>query len=263
MHGLLIDLDGVLYEGETPITGAADTLAWLDEQAIPKLFVTNTSSRPRSALVDKLAAMGIAVTADEILTPAVTAVSWLNENCDGPVALFVAEPTKVEFSALTIADEDSADNVAAVVIGDYGEGWSFAELNRAFRLLMGDPQPALVALGMTRYWHAPDGLRLDTAPFVVALSHATGVEPVVLGKPAVPFFETALALLGTTTDETLMIGDDIRTDVGAAQDFGVRGILVRTGKYLPGDLELGIEPWATIDTVADLPCVWRESVEAD
>jgi ribonucleotide monophosphatase NagD (HAD superfamily) len=67
-----------------------------------------------------------------------------------------------------------------------GEGWDFATLNRAFRLLMAEPHPRLIALGMTRYWRAADGLRLDTAPFVVALQHATGIAPVVLGKPDRP-----------------------------------------------------------------------------
>lgn len=262
MHGLLIDLDGVLYEGDEPIPGASHTLAWLDQHQVPKLFVTNTSSRPRSALVDKLAAMGISIAADDILTPPVTAAAWLRENTTGPVALFVAAATADEFSAIQVARPDGDDDVAAVVIGDYGDSWSFAELNRAFRLLMADPEPALVALGMTRYWRAPDGLRLDTGPFVVALSHATGAEPVVLGKPAAPFFETALARLGTTAERTLIIGDDIRTDVAAAQELGIRGILVRTGKFLPSDLALGIRPFATLDSVADLPEWWQAEVSS-
>jgi HAD superfamily hydrolase (TIGR01458 family) len=139
------------------------------------------------------------------------------------------------------------------VIGDYAERWSFAELNRAFRLLMAEPRPVLAALGMTRYWRASDGLRLDTAPFVKALEHATGVEPVVLGKPGAAFFATALAEVGATAEDTLMIGDDIRTDVDGAQRCGIRGLLVKTGKYRPADLELGIEPFAVLDSIADLP----------
>jgi len=144
------------------------------------------------------------------------------------------------------------------VIGDYGERWSFAELNRAFRLLMTEPRPALVALGMTRYWRAPDGLRLDTAPFVMALRHATGVEPIVLGKPAPPFFEAALSRLGTTAHQTLMIGDDIHTDVDAAQAISMRGILVKTGKFRLSDLDLEIRPYATLESIARLPDWWRK-----
>lgn len=76
-HGLLFDLDGVLYQGEAPIPGAADTLTWVREQGIPHLFLTNTTSRPRSALVDKLAGMGIDITEKQLLTPPVAAARWL------------------------------------------------------------------------------------------------------------------------------------------------------------------------------------------
>jgi len=260
MHGLLIDLDGVLYEGDQAVAGATAALAWLDRHDIRHLFVTNTTSRPRSAIVEKLAAIGISVTAADILTPPVAATAWLRDNASGPVALFVPPATASEFSGIELAEPHGHGPAGAVVIGDYGERWDFAELNRAFRLLMTEPEPVLVALGMTRYWRAPDGLRLDTAPFVTALSHATGIEPVVLGKPAAPFFDAALALLGTSADRTLMIGDDIRTDVDAAQAVGIRGLLVKTGKFQPGDIELGIHPYATLDSIAALPDWWRQAM---
>lgn len=260
MSGLLIDLDGVVYEGELPVAGAPEAIAWLAEQAIPHLFVTNTTSRPRSALVDKLAALGISVDQAEILTPPVAAAAWLRTHAPGPVALFVPPPTRAEFSGLELAEPRGFGPVGAVVIGDYGERWDYAELNRAFRLLMAEPSPVLIALGMTRYWQAADGLRLDTAPFVMALAHASGHEPVVLGKPAAPFFEAALSRLGTPADQTLMIGDDVRTDIGAAQALGMRALLVRTGKFRDGDLRLGIEADAVLDSIATLPDWWLRNL---
>jgi HAD superfamily hydrolase (TIGR01458 family) len=257
MNGLLIDLDGVLYEGDRPIPGAADVLAWLDGDNIPHLFLTNTTSRPRAAIVERLAAMDIAVTEDQILTPPVAASAWLRDHAAGPAALFVPAATTGEFASIEIAVPDAPGPVGAVVVGDYGEQWDFAELNRAFRLLMTEPRPALIALGMTRYWRAPDGLRLDTAPFVKALEHATGVEAVVLGKPAREFFAAALVRLDVAVGDALMIGDDVRTDVGAAQENGIRGILVKTGKFCDNDLGLGIAPHATLDSIAALPDWWR------
>lgn len=257
MTALLIDLDGVLYEESRPVAGASDAVAWIQQNDIPHLFVTNTTSRPRRAIVDRLAGLGVDTGEDRILTPPVAAVSWLAEHAPGPVALFVAPATAGEFAALEIAG-GAQDTVGAVVVGDYGERWNFAELNRAFRLLMQTPPPVLVALGMTRYWRAEDGLRLDTAPFVAALSCASGAEPVVLGKPAATFFETALALLGSPADETVMIGDDIRGDVGGAQAAGIAGALVRTGKFRDEDLEGEVEPDLVMDSIADLPRRWPE-----
>lgn len=261
MTALLIDLDGVLYETEKPIPGAADTVRWLRDKAIPHLFLTNTTSRPRRALVEKLAGMDIDVDEKSILTPPVAASRWLAANAAGPAALFVPPATVPEFQSVEIA-ADTAGSVAAIVVGDYGERWTFGEMNRAFRLLMNEPRPALIALGMTRYWKAEDGLRLDTAPFVVALAHATGAEPVVLGKPAEPFFATALDMLGASARETLMIGDDIRGDVAGAQAAGIAGALVRTGKFRPADLDGDICPDFVLDSFAALPDRWDEISEA-
>jgi HAD superfamily hydrolase (TIGR01458 family) len=256
MTGLLIDLDGVLYESDEPVPGAPGAIRWLRENGVPHRFLTNTTSKPRTAIVDKLKRMGIDATDEDILTPPVAAARWLAANTDGPVALFVAPPTVEEFAALELASaSDTA--VAAVVVGDYGERWNFVELNRAFRLLMQEPRPVLVALGMTRYWQAEDGLRLDTAPFVSALTSATGIEPVVLGKPARPFFETAMAMLGTAPEDTLMVGDDIQGDIGGAQAAGIAGVLVRTGKFRPADLEGDIRPEFVIGSIAELPDRWE------
>ena len=256
MRALLIDLDGVVYEGDQPVPGARETLAWLEENQVPRLFLTNTTSRPRSALVDKLGGMGITVSATQILTPPVAAKRWLREHVDGAVALFVPPATADEFAEFTLADPGTRNAVAAVLIGDYGEHWNFTELNRAFRLLMETPQPALVALGMTRYWRAPDGVRLDTAPFVVALQHASSVDPVILGKPAVRFFEAALSELSVAAEETFIVGDDIHADVCGAQNIGIRGILVKTGKFRESDLDLKTRPYAVLDSIADLPDWW-------
>ncbi len=257
MAALLIDLDGVLYEAERPVPGAAEAIYWLRDNAIPHLFLTNTTSRPRRALVEKLSRMNISAAAQSILTPPVAAVHWLVEHVPGPTSLFVAPATVEEFDSLEVASVDQM-SVASVVIGDYGERWSFGELNRAFRLLMNEPRPALVALGMTRYWRAEDGLRLDTAPFVMALAHASGADPVVLGKPAKPFFETALAMLNTSSTQTLMVGDDIHGDIAGAQAAGIAGVLVCTGKFRPGDLAGDIRPEFVLDSFAELPQRWPE-----
>jgi len=253
IRAFLIDMDGVLYEGERAIPGAAEALDWLRREGLPYLFVTNTSSRPRSMLVEKLAGLGIAAEPGQILTPPVAAAGWLAAHVEGPIALFVAEGTVSDFAELPLADPQGEAPVGAVVIGDLGEGWSFARLNRAFRCLMRSNDSRLVALGMTRYWKAEDGLRLDTGPFVAALEQATGRSAVVLGKPAAPFFETALSVLGVGADETCMIGDDLRGDVGGAQGAGMRALLVRTGKFQPSDLGQPIRPTAVIDSFADLP----------
>lgn len=258
MTALLIDLDGVIYQGDQAIAGAADTIAWIQHQQIPHLFVTNTTSRPRQSLVDKLQRLGINTAVEHILTPAVAAVQWLQSHAPGPVALLLPKATQVDFSALQQVQPDATRGAAAVVVGDLGENWNFATLNRAFRLLIEQPPPRLIALGMSRYWRAADGLRLDVAPFVRALECAAGCQAVVLGKPADAFFQSACQILESPAGATVMIGDDIRGDVAGAQGAGLRGLLVRTGKFRAEDLDGKILPDAVLNSIADLPDYWPQ-----
>ncbi|MBM7505178.1 TIGR01458 family HAD-type hydrolase [Agromyces aurantiacus] len=256
MAGLLLDLDGVVYVGDAAVPGAREALDRLVREGVPHRFVTNTSSRPRRAIVEKLARLGVTVREEDILTPAVAAAAWMQRRGLSRPALFVPDATAGEFAgfdALTRSADDGAD---AVVVGDLGDGWDFATLNHAFRLLMADPAVPLVALGLTRYWRAEDGLRLDAGAFVRALEYAAGREAIVLGKPDAAFYHAATDALGLDPADVVMVGDDLRADVEGAQRAGLAGVLVRTGKFAPSDLEAEVVPDAVLDSLADLPDWW-------
>lgn len=257
LKAILFDMDGVLYNAETPIAGAADAIRWVRQKRIPHLFVTNTTSRGRKVLAEKLVRMGIDATENEILTPCVAAMQHLKTG--GKTALFVAPKARAEFEGLTLVPDNAEKGARWVVVGDLGERWDYPTLNRAFRLLQSSPDARLIALGMTRFWQAGDGLRLDAGPFVAALEYATGREALVLGKPAEAFFESAVEKLGVSAEETVMIGDDILVDVGGAQQAGLKGALVETGKYRSGDLERGVTPDAVLESITALPDWWRHN----
>lgn len=258
MAGILLDLDGVVYVGDAAVPGAAETVAWLSREGVPSLFVTNTTSRPRTAIVEQLRRMGIPASPSQILSPAVATVAWLQREGIGRPALFVPDATASEFARLDPLPTSAEEGADAVVVGDLGSRWDFATLNRAFRLLMGNPDAPLIALGMTRYWRADDGLRLDVGGFVRALEYATGRTAVVLGKPDPAFYGTAVDALHLRPGQAVMVGDDIRTDVEGAQRAGLTGVLVRTGKFSPSDLSSGVSPDAVLDSIADLPRWWAE-----
>jgi HAD superfamily hydrolase (TIGR01458 family) len=259
-NSLLIDLDGVVYQQGELIAGASEALDWLESRQVPHLFVTNTTSRPRDSLLAKFDKLGFSAAAGEIMTPVIAARQWLAEHGLRRVALFVPPATLRDFGDIEAVPLDGASAAEAVIVGDLGEAWDFGLLNSAFRMLMQDPAPQLIALGMTRYWHGPGGLQLDVAPFVKALEHAASRQALVVGKPAPAFFESALAGLDCGAGQALMIGDDIVGDVDAAQRCGIRGIQVRTGKFRESDLEQGIEPFAVLDSIADLPDWWTENL---
>jgi len=256
MKALLFDMDGVVYNSDKPIAGAAEALAWVRAQGIPHLFVTNTTSRGRGALAGKLARFGIEATPADILTPCVAAAKWLRANEKGGVALFLRPDTRAEFDGLPCLPDEAETGARYVVIGDLGELWDFRTLNRAFRLLHSNPDARLIALGMTRFWQAGDGIALDVAPFVAALEHASGRKAQVFGKPAEAFFRAATEQLQVKASEAVMIGDDAVTDVAGAQQAGLKGVQVKTGKFRPADLEGAFKPDAVLDSIASLPAWW-------
>ena len=129
---LLIDLDGVIYQGDHLIPGGDKAIKWIVRNNIPHRFVTNTSSIPRSIILEKLHSLGVPVKITDILTPPVVASRWLAEHTTGPVALIVPDVTKTEFSDIVQLDENAESGASAVVIGDLGKDWTFSELNRAF-----------------------------------------------------------------------------------------------------------------------------------
>jgi HAD superfamily hydrolase (TIGR01458 family) len=253
MRAILFDLDGVVYDAEEPIEGAAEAVAWVQAKRIPHLFVTNTTSRGRDALLKKMDRFGIHTGMDGILTPCTAAADWLRTHAAGKAALFVRQEALGEFRGVDCLQEEAETGAQYVVIGDMGDAWSFARLNRAFRLLHSNPGAMLIALGMTPFWRAQDGLRLDAAPFVAALEHATGRKARVFGKPETSFFLAAAARLGCQAHEVWMIGDGIETDIEGAQKAGLKGALVRTGKFSESDLERNTVPDLVLGSIADLP----------
>jgi phospholysine phosphohistidine inorganic pyrophosphate phosphatase len=257
MSGMMFDLDGVIYNSETPIEGAAQTIAWVQREEIPYPFVTNTSSRGHTALVEKLFRFGIRTEPDRLWTPCIAAAEWLRNQQNGLTALFVAPKAREEFSGIPCIKEDAETGAKYVVVGDMGEHWDFHTLNRAFRLLHSNPESILIALGMTRFWLAQDGIRLDAAPFVTALEYATGKKALVLGKPAETFYQKAVGKLELPPCEITMFGDDILTDIGGAKKAGMNTVLLRTGKFRESDLEGAVAPDAVLNSIQDVPAWWK------
>ena len=242
----LIDLDGVIYVENDLVPGAVEKLAELRAKGVPYRFVTNTSTKGRAGLVAKLARCGIPAEPAHIVCPPYAAAQYLRSLGSPRCAAFVRRDALVEFDGLPLVETEAE----WVVIGDLEDGWTFARMNQALRLLLGGAK--LIALGMTRYWRASDGPRLDVGSFVTGLTYAAGVQPLVLGKPDPAFFKLAVDDLGVQPGEAAMIGDDILTDIGGAQSAGLQAILVRTGKFKPSDLDGPTHPEAVIDSIAHL-----------
>ena len=241
IRSVLIDIDGVLCVANAPIAGSIEALSQLRARGAGIRFITNTTRRTRAVIVAQMRQIGFDMAEHEVISGALAARRIIEQRALRPM-LLIHPGLLPEFAGLDTSDPD------AVLIGDAADGFSYAALNAAFRVLIEHPGAPLIALANNRYFRGPDGLALDAGPYVAALEYAAGVRAEVTGKPAAAIFRTALDELQCAPHDALMIGDDLESDIGGAQALGIRTALVRTGKYRVAD---EAHPHMRPDGVAD------------
>jgi len=254
VEGLLLDIDGVLAISWRAIPGAPEALRRFRGAGVPFRLVTNTTTHTRERLADALRDAGIDVSAEEIVTASAATAAYVREHHPGARVFLVASgDAPLEFEGIELVT-DQADVVVLGGLAEEDERFPYEELNRAFRMVMGGA--ALVAMHRTRWWMTGAGPRLDSTALLPAFEEAAGAAAVVVGKPSPDFFRQALASLGLAPERAAMVGDDVRTDVLAAQSLGLTGILVRTGKFRDEDLrDLETTPDHVIDSIRDVPAL--------
>jgi HAD superfamily hydrolase (TIGR01458 family) len=252
MAAILLDIDGVLHVSGEAIPGAAEAVEALRESGHALRLVTNNTTRARWKLAAELRSLGIDVAEDEIATTPLAAGRLL---AGLRVLALTMDSIKEDLARHVTLVDDGAE---VVLVGgadeteETGHVFRYEQLNRAFAQLSDGAR--LVCLHKNRWWQTARGPLLDAGAFVAGLEYAAGLEAEVVGKPTAAYFEAALAELDARAEETIMVGDDIESDVSAAKRLGMRGVLVRTGKFRRDALAAADpRPDAVIDSIADLP----------
>jgi len=257
MSGILLDVDGVLHVSGHPILGGAKAIARLREAGHQLRFVTNNTTHSRQALAAEIRSFGVKLEDEELQTTPIAAAHALA----GKRVLALTMPAIVEdLEGLELVGE----NADAVLLGGADESFetnrvfSYYNLARAFAELQEGAE--LYCLHKNRWWQTSRGALLDAGAFVAGLEYAAETEATVLGKPSAAYFAAALEALDYAPEQTWMVGDDVEADVGGASAFGLRSVLVRTGKFREDVLEEAtVKPDGVIDSIAALPD-WLESV---
>jgi HAD superfamily hydrolase (TIGR01458 family) len=231
IKGLLIDLDGVVYNDSQVITGSVDTFHKLREKNIPFRFITNTTMKSRDTLVKKLNNFGIRTEAYEVFSAAYAAAKYVSQFPNVKCHLMLMEDSKKEFISMESDDLE----VDFVVAGDLGDSVTFDLLNDAFIRLMEGAK--LVALQKNRFWLSDRGYTLDAGAFIALLEYSANQQAILIGKPERKFFELALEDLNLSAKEVLMIGDDIESDIGGAANVNISTCMVKTGKFRQEDVD--------------------------
>lgn len=248
-QGYLIDLDGTMYRGAEKIEEALTFVERLKRKNIPYLFVTNNSSKRPEQFAEHLQSFGLETKAEEVFTTSMATANFLVEKQPGAsVYVIGGEGVRSALSekGFTIVDEEKAD---AVVIGLDRE-INYEKLAKAclavrngatFISTNGD-----IALPSER------GLLPGNGSLTSVISVSTQVEPIFIGKPHSIIVEQALAELGTSKAETLMVGDNYDTDIMAGINAGLDTLLVHTGVTTKEILSLKeVQPTYVLDTLAD------------
>jgi HAD superfamily hydrolase (TIGR01458 family) len=266
-RALLLDLDGVIVVAGEPVPGAPEAVATLEARGVPYRIVTNTSAISRATLARWSGKVGAPIPAERFESALSASAAWTARAFAGQPLYVLASPdARTEFSGQHLLSHEEAGRpgaaVAAVVIGDSPEEATFDNLNRAFRLVRGGA--VLVGMHRNPWWLTPEGPTLDSGAFVAGLEFAAEVRARIVGKPSPAFFSIAVADLRRVAGRDLarrdiaMVGDDVRTDVRAAQRAGLRGIFVLSGKHGPADIETaarergGRRPDAVAPSLADV-----------
>lgn len=254
-NAVMLDIDGVLVVSWEPLPGAVQAVEWLRDRRIQFRLVTNTSSRTRRQIAERLSEVGFGVGVHDVITAVSGAARYLDEHYPGARCLVVNEGDLEE----DLADVETTRTTPAevVLLGGAGPSIGYPTLDTVFKLAS-DGVP-IVALHRNTKFQTAAGPALDMGAFVIGLEAAASVEIEVVGKPAAAFFDAALADLGATATGTIMVGDDLVSDVLGAQAVGMTGVLVRTGKFRPSDL-VGADdrPDHVIDDISGLPALFEQ-----
>ncbi len=229
MLPLLIDLDGVLRLGNKLAPGAAQFLQFVQKERVHACILSNTTKLPAEGIRKFFESNRIKLDL-AVVTALDSAIDYAQKF--NSIEVYV-HPDAVPF----FASLPRSKNPEAVIIGDMGTDWSYDILNRVFRQIMEGAE--IVAMQMNRFWQDGDGLALDAGSFITGLEYATSRSSTLVGKPSPVFFRRGLTLAGEQEKKKfIMLGDDLKADIYAAQQIGGQGVLILTGKTTQTQLEL-------------------------
>jgi HAD superfamily hydrolase (TIGR01458 family) len=257
IEAVLLDIDGVLSVSWEPIPGAVDALARLRGDGVPFRLITNTTTKTRHDLAETLRAAGFEVSDEEVVTAVVATATYLRTQRPGSKTFVLSDGDATgDLDGVELVPEPGAADV--IVLGGASGDFTYATMNAIFRRLMEGAE--LVGMHRNLFWKTSEGWELDAGAYLVGLEQAAGVLATICGKPEPAYFIAALDALGVEPAVAAMVGDDVLNDVVGAQALGITGVLVRTGKYRPGDeAAVGIPPDVVVDSIADVPEVIARS----
>jgi len=257
VHGLILDLDGVLWEGDRPLPGMPEFLSFLRAEDIRIILATNNASLTPESYVQKLARMGAEVRREEIITSATATAEYLKSVARPGEKIFIIGEEgltrAIEEAGLPLAEPDELRTAYVVCGMDRGLTWQ--KLATATIYLRGGAR--FIGTNPDLTFPTERGIAHGNGAILAALTAASGVKPTIIGKPFPSLFQMALRKMGIPKAWVAALGDRLETDILGARKVGIKSILVLTGISSRKELRRSkIKPTLVVVDLPSLQKAW-------
>lgn len=252
VHGVILDIDGVLEFAGQVYPGAVETVAELRRRGLALCFLTNSTLKSRASAAERLRRRGFHLSPDEVITASYATATYLRGQNPRSCLVLLEGEGRREFDGLP----QDAEDPEYVVVGHDRGALHFDGLNRALRLVLAGAR--LVGMQSELLDLSTGTPQLNVGSWAGMLERAAGVRATYVGKPAPYAFELALCTLGLERHQVLMVGDKVSSDIAGANAAGIRSVLLRTGEFDARELVGPVQPDYILDSIRDLPALLDE-----
>ncbi|MGC9399214.1 MAG: HAD-IIA family hydrolase [Anaerolineae bacterium] len=248
-RNFITDMDGVLVSGRKPVPGAAAFIQMLKEREIEYLVLTNNPIYTPRDLSHRLATLGLKIPEERIFTSAMATARFLHSQRPGGTAYVIGESGLTEAIhgvgyVITEIDPDY------VVLGETTT-YNLNHITKAIRLIAQGAR--FIATNPDPSGPTDEGLVPACGAMAALIEKASGVGPFFVGKPNPLMMRSALNYLDVHSEDTVMIGDRMDTDIVAGVESGMETILVLTGVTRREDVEsFPYRPTHIVSSVAEI-----------
>jgi len=260
IRGVVLDMDGVLWRGNSVLPGVADFFTFVRVHHIAFALATNNSTKRVEAYVERLNQIGVPVRPEQVVTSAVATAEYIARHYDpDDTPVYVIGGEGIRSTLAERGFREDPDHARVVVVG-MDVDISFEKLTTATMRIRAGAD--FIGTNGDRTFPLPEGLAPGNGAFLALLQTATEVEPLIIGKPEAAMFEVALNRLGVLPERTLMIGDRLETDILGGARAGWKTALVLTG-ITTRDMaqQAAIKADAVFDDLAALHHEWQLALE--
>lgn len=250
MKTYVIDLDGTMYHGDKNIDGAREFIAYLQENNLPYIFLTNNATRTKTQNKQHMLDLGFKnIKEEDFFTSSMAAALYMKKNSDKRNVFVIGQDGLIEAlkeNGFNITNE----NVDYVFVGlEFNANYS--KYSEALHYLINGAK--LIATNKDRRLPSGDTFRIGNGAVVAMLEYASGQEAFVAGKPYEPILNEVLAYKGLNLNDIILVGDNLETDIALGYYKNVETIFVTTGVHNESDCErLNIYPTHTIKSLNEL-----------